>query len=98
MGALTCPNERWSCRGDAGVGAAGAPAGSALGAGDVGVSVEAMEVERGVAEHGHHLRSGAGADARDVFTLVTSRMWCTRFSMPQWPWIQQASSCGSAWR
>jgi len=56
-------------------------------AGDVGVSVEAMEVERGAAQHGHDLRSGAGADPRGVFILGDVADVCAvRRCCFEWRW------------
>src|SRR3954452_8823775 len=69
IAALTC----WagcSSGGVDGVGGGGAgPGVAALGGGDIRLAAQPGEVEVGVAQRGHQLRPGGGADPRGVLTV-----------------------------
>src|SRR3954454_24615229 len=66
--ALTCGDGSWSCC-DGGLDSGCRfPAVAALGGGDVGVSGQPADVDRGVAQGGHHLWPCAGAHAGVVLT------------------------------
>jgi hypothetical protein len=73
------------------------PADMAAGGGDVSRAGESVDADREVAQGCHGGGSGAGADLGVVFGVGTSRIQCSRFSMPQCPRRASASWSARMW-
>src|SRR3954471_4790111 len=66
---LGCTSSRWSGGGEGVEDVGGSVAEVAVGGGDVGAATKPDDVDRGVAQRGHDLRSVAGAHAGVILTV-----------------------------